>query len=103
MHSTHTWVVLHLIKATQTILNYLLDKKDVSVALSLRLELLEDFPADIILDKSKASPFAKADACFQAVWFCLQCLKRMIRLAPISLLELGRLQGPVFVSLPDSI
>ena len=73
--------------------------KGVSVALKVRPELLHDFPANTILDKSKASPLAKAIVCFQAVWFCLQCLERMVQSAPMSLLEVGQLQGPVFVPL----
>ena len=71
--------------------------KGVSVALKLRPDLLQDLPADTILDKSKASPLAKAVVCFQAVWFCLQCLERIVQSAPISLLEVSWLQGSVFI------
>ena len=72
--------------------------KGVVVALRLRPELLQDFPVDTILDKSKASPLAKAIVCFQAVWFCVQCLERLIQSTPISLLEVGQPQGSVLVS-----
>ena len=75
-----------------------LTMKGVAVVLRLRPELLQDFPVDTIVDKSKASPLAKAIVCLQAVWFCVQCLERIVQSAPISLLEVGRLQGPVFVS-----
>lgn len=61
--------------------------KGVAVALSLRPESLKDSSADGILDKSKASPLAKGIVCSQALWFCLQCLGRLISSAPLSLLE----------------
>ena len=64
--------------------------KGLVIALNLRPELLQDFPVDTILDKSKASPLAKAIVCVQAVWFCVQCLERLIRSAPISLFEVSR-------------
>ncbi len=63
--------------------------KGVAVALKLRPELLQDFPADDILDKSKASPLAKAIVCGQALWFCLQCLGRLVSSTPLSLLEVS--------------
>lgn len=63
--------------------------KGVAVALKLRPELLRDLPTDAILDKSKASPLAKAIVCGQALWFCLQCLGRVISSAPLSLLEVS--------------
>ena len=71
--------------------------KGVVVALRLRPELLKNFPVETIIDKSKASPLAKAIVCFQAVWFCVQCLERIIHSAPISLLEVRRLQRTFFV------
>lgn len=64
--------------------------KGVAVALRLRPELLQDFPADAILDKSKASPLAKSIVCGQALWFCLQCLGRLTSSAPLSLLEVSQ-------------
>ena len=63
--------------------------KGVAVALKLRPDLLRDFPNDAILDKSKASPLAKAIVCGQALWFCLQCLGRVVLSAPLSLLEVS--------------
>lgn len=63
--------------------------KGVAVALKLRPELLQDFPADDILDKSKASPLAKAIVCGQDLWFCLQCLGRVVSSTPLSLLEVS--------------
>ena len=63
--------------------------KGVAVALKLRPDLLRDFPNDAILDKSKASPLAKAIVCGQALWFCFQCLGRVIFSAPLSLLEVS--------------
>ena len=77
--------------------------KGVVVALRLRPELLQDFPVDTIIDKSKASPLAKAIVCFQAVWFCVQCLGRIVQSAPITLLEVRGLQGPFLVLMFDSI
>lgn len=63
--------------------------KGVAVALTLRPDLLKDISADAILDKSKASPLAKGIVCSQAVWFCLQCLGRLISSAPLSLIEVS--------------
>ena len=63
--------------------------KGVAVALKLRPDILRDLPTDAILDKSKASPLAKAIVCGQALWFCLQCLGRVISSAPLSLLEVS--------------
>jgi hypothetical protein len=42
---------------------------------------------DDILDKSKASAFAKTLVCVQAGWFILQCVTRIATSLPISLLE----------------
>jgi hypothetical protein len=42
---------------------------------------------DDILDKSKASAFAKTLVCIQAAWFILQCATRIATSLPISLLE----------------
>lgn len=42
-----------------------------------------------ILDKSKASGLAKALVCAQALWFCIQCLSRILQSLPITLLELN--------------
>lgn len=42
-----------------------------------------------ILDKSKASGLAKVLVCVQALWFCIQCLNRLIQGFAISLLELN--------------
>ena len=43
---------------------------------------------DDIIDKSKASKFAKTIVCIQASWFMIQCITRMALHLPISLLEL---------------
>lgn len=59
------------------------------VALRLRPDLLRDSQTDAILDKSKASPLAKAIVCGQALWFCLQCLGRVLSSAPLTLLEVS--------------
>ena len=72
--------------------------KGVVVALRLRPELLQDFPVDAILDKSKAKPLAKAIVCFQTVWFCIKCLERLAHSTPIRLLEVGGPQAPIFIS-----
>ncbi|KAF8855049.1 hypothetical protein BDZ45DRAFT_757801, partial [Acephala macrosclerotiorum] len=44
---------------------------------------------DDILDKSKASGLAKSLVCTQALWFCIQCLSRVLQGLPITLLELN--------------
>lgn len=63
--------------------------KGVALALKLRPDFLRDLPTDAIIDKSKASPLAKAIVCGQALWFCLQCLARVVSSAPLSLLEVS--------------
>jgi hypothetical protein len=52
-------------------------------------ESIPDIPESEILDKSKASGLAKMLVCLQALWFCVQCLNRLIQRFPISLLELN--------------
>ena len=42
-----------------------------------------------IYDKNKANSLAKAFACLQALWFCLQFVTRMAQKLPVSLLELN--------------
>lgn len=51
--------------------------------------ILPDLPESEILDKSKASTLAKSIVCLQALWFCIQCIARMLQGASISLLELN--------------
>jgi len=67
--------------------------KGVSVALKVRPEIFEHLLVNDVLDKSKASPLAKAIVCCQALWFCLQCIGRLAESLPISLLEVS--PGPV--------
>ena len=64
-----------------------LTPKGVAVMLKVRPELLQSVPVTEILDKSKASPIAKALVCWQAFWFCLQCFGRLLQSVPLSLLE----------------
>jgi hypothetical protein len=40
-------------------------------------------------DKSKANGLAKSLVCFQAFWFCVQCLARVAQALPVTLLELN--------------
>ncbi|SPO01171.1 uncharacterized protein DNG_03918 [Cephalotrichum gorgonifer] len=54
-----------------------------------RPELIPDLPRARIEDKSKGSMLAKLLVCFQALWFCVQCLSRFAQRLPISLLELN--------------
>ena len=65
----------------------LLTPKGLAVMLKVRPQLLQAIPLTEILDKSKASPVTKALVCWQACWFCVQCLGRLLHSAPISLLE----------------
>ncbi|KAK5683659.1 hypothetical protein LTS10_005193 [Elasticomyces elasticus] len=51
--------------------------------------LLPDVSREAIQDRSKASPLAKTIVCLQALWFCVQCLTRLIQGLSISLLELN--------------
>ncbi|KAK0647994.1 hypothetical protein B0T16DRAFT_370227, partial [Cercophora newfieldiana] len=48
-----------------------------------------DLPKSLIEDKSKGSILAKSIVCFQAIWFCIQCLSRVSQGLAISLLELN--------------
>ncbi|KAK1757757.1 hypothetical protein QBC47DRAFT_164925 [Echria macrotheca] len=76
------------------------DGKDRHVRLSLTPDALvyleeqlpgivPDLPKTFIEDKSKGSIFAKSIVCFQAIWFCIQCLSRVGQGLAISLLELN--------------
>jgi hypothetical protein len=42
-----------------------------------------------IQDKSKANGVVKFLACFQASWFCAQCINRFVERLSVSLLELN--------------
>ena len=66
-----------------------LSLKGVAVALKLRPGILESLHLDDVLDKSKASPLAKAIVCGQATWFCMQCIARLAQSLPLSLLEVS--------------
>jgi len=48
-----------------------------------------DLPKLRIKDKSNGSMLAKSIVCFQAIWFCIQCLSRISQGLAISLLELN--------------
>ena len=54
-----------------------------------RLDLFPDLSKTSIEDRSKANAWAKAIACAQAVWFCLQVITRLCQNLSISLLELN--------------
>ncbi|KAK5746853.1 hypothetical protein LTR17_000483 [Elasticomyces elasticus] len=56
---------------------------------SIDLKLLPDISREAIQDKSKASPLAKTIVCLQALWFCVQCITRLVQGLSISLLELN--------------
>ncbi|KAK3632039.1 hypothetical protein LTR22_020779 [Elasticomyces elasticus] len=56
---------------------------------SIDPKLLPDISREAIQDKSKASPLAKTIVCLQALWFCVQCITRLIQGLSISLLELN--------------
>ena len=53
------------------------------------LEFIADISKAQIEDKSKANGFAKLLVCFQAAWFCLQCITRVAQGLSLSLLELN--------------
>ena len=50
---------------------------------------LPDISEDQIKDKSKADGLKKFLVCTQALWFCIQCMSRLAKALPISLLELN--------------
>ncbi|KAM7214722.1 hypothetical protein V8F06_009887 [Rhypophila decipiens] len=52
-------------------------------------ELIPDISEADIRDKSKANGLAKALICFQATWFCVQCIARMAQGMALTLLELN--------------
>ena len=51
--------------------------------------LLPQLSLEQIEDKAKANGLAKTIVCAQAIWFCLQCVTRIIQGLSISLLELN--------------
>ena len=53
------------------------------------IDLLPDLSKSQIKDKSKGNGLAKAVVCFQATWFCIQCIFRFAQGLSISLLELN--------------
>jgi hypothetical protein len=54
-------------------------------------QLIPNVSVAFIEDKSKASALAKTLVCIQAVWFCIQCIFRLVKGLSISLLELNTL------------
>lgn len=95
------WTMAHAFHATmggivlQTRLDFLPRKKDrmtltasgVKYLIEHQPKLVPRLRQDDILDKSKASSFAKTIVCIQAAWFILQCVTRIATSLPISLLE----------------
>jgi hypothetical protein len=61
------------------------------VRLLMRREphLLPQLSLEQIKDKAKANGLAKTIVCAQAIWFCLQCVTRIIQGLSISILELN--------------
>lgn len=53
------------------------------------LRFLPNISKEDIEDKSKANQLAKTVICIQAVWFCVQCIARLVSKLSISLLELN--------------
>jgi hypothetical protein len=51
--------------------------------------LLPQLSLEQIEDKAKANGLAKTIVCAQAIWFCLQCVTRIIQGLSISILELN--------------
>jgi hypothetical protein len=96
-----SWTMTHAFYAMmggivlQTRRDFLPGKKDrmtltasgVKYLIEHRPELVPHVRQDDILDKSKASAFAKTIVCIQAAWFILQCMTRIATSLPISLLE----------------
>ena len=66
-----------------------LTPKGITIALRVRPEIIDDLLVNDVLDKSKASPLAKAIICCQALWLCLQCIGRLAQSVPVSLLEVS--------------
>ena len=95
------WTMAHAFYATmrgiilQTRKEFLPEKRDrmaltasgVRYLLEHQLDMVPHVREDDILDKSKASAFAKTLVCIQAAWFILQCVTRVATSLPISLLE----------------
>jgi hypothetical protein len=52
-------------------------------------DLIPDISEAQIRDKSNANELAKALVCFQAIWFCVQCVCRLAQGLAVSLLELN--------------
>ncbi|KUJ21660.1 uncharacterized protein LY89DRAFT_664837 [Mollisia scopiformis] len=66
-----------------------LTKIGVCTLADLAPELLPDISEEQIQDKSKADGLGKALACFQAFWFCTECISRLATGLSITLLELN--------------
>jgi len=54
-----------------------------------RLYLVPDISLQFIRDKSKTDSLAKLLTCWQASYFCIQCVFRLIQHLPVALLELN--------------
>ena len=52
-------------------------------------DLLPDIPENDIKDKSKENWFAKSVFIAQVSWFCLQCISRLAKSLPVTVLELN--------------
>lgn len=53
-----------------------------------RLDLLPNIAISSIQDKSKADGIAKALVCIQAGWFLIQCIARVAKKLPVTVLEI---------------
>jgi hypothetical protein len=57
--------------------------------LKVRDHLIPDIPREHIQDKSKSDKLAKLLTCWQAGYFCIQCISRLSRQLSVTLLELN--------------
>lgn len=57
--------------------------------LKMRKHLIPDISREYILDKSKSDRLAKLLTCWQAVYFCIQCVSRLSQRLSVTLLELN--------------
>jgi hypothetical protein len=57
--------------------------------LKMREDLVPDISREYILDKSKSDRLAKLLTCWQAGYFCIQCISRLAQELSITLLELN--------------
>ncbi|ORY16123.1 hypothetical protein BCR34DRAFT_476852 [Clohesyomyces aquaticus] len=103
----HEWTLTHsfyaimggfVIDLSKERIEFLADKKHTRLTLNISAllwvaewgpDVIPDLAEGEIQDKSKANGLAKTLVFLQAIWFCVQCINRLVQGLAISLLELN--------------